>query len=251
MKKRLLILLSVLVMIALLPACGGKENATVDAPQASGSVNTADGEMPVVVNTGEYTLYQNIFYNDTKADYAGKDTVKEGTFATIYDAFNDVTRYYVWGYNDWTKCCDWQWELKPDDTSALPVNGSLVTVTGTYEENEDALDKFWIIHPEVTVKETFDGRDFDVDMQAMGSTLERVQSINIVRNAEAFEGKTVCAYGRIKDQNTLEDPYYDNSWTITLDGEYEVPAFGTLVLVTGTIRDGSIINCKIEENTQY
>ena len=177
--------------------------------------------------------------------------MKEGTFATLFDAYNNVTRNYVWGYNDQTKCCDWQWELKVDDESDLPKNGSLITVSGTYEENESALDKFWIIHPTITVKKAFAGREFDIDMQSMDNTLERVQTSNIVRKAEAFEGKTVCGYGRILNATTLQDPYYDNSWTIGITGDFDVPAFGTLVLVSGTVYNGGITNCKILSNTQY
>ncbi len=249
MKKRFFALLGVVLIAALLPACG----STADVPEASQqqAENEVSDVMPTVVNTAEYTLYRNIFFNDMQADYDGKEAVKEGTFATIHDAFNDVTRYYVWGYNDQTKCCDWQWELKMDDVSDLPTNGSLVRVTGTYETNEDGLDDFWIIHPQITVKTPFVGRDYDIDMQAMSDTLERVQTINISNRKDVFEGKTVCGYGRVQNENTLKDPYYDNSWTIGISGEYEVPAFGTMVLVSGTIRDGVIADCEIASNTQY
>ncbi len=249
MKKRFFALLGVVLIAALLPACG----STADVPEASQqqAENEVSDVMPTVVNTAEYTLYRNIFFNDMQADYDGKEAVKEGTFATIHDAFNDVTRYYVWGYNDQTKCCDWQWELKMDDVSDLPTNGSLVRVTGTYETNEDGLDDFWIIHPQITVKTPFVGRDYDIDMQAMSDTLERVQTINISNGKDVFEGKTVCGYGRVQNENTLKDPYYDNSWTVAISGEYEVPAFGTMVLVSGTIRDGVIADCEIASNTQY
>lgn len=249
MKKRFFALLGVVLIAALLAACG----STADVPEASQqqAENEVSDVMPTVVNTAEYTLYRNIFFNDMQADYDGKEAVKEGTFATIHDAFNDVTRYYVWGYNDQTKCCDWQWELKMDDVSDLPTNGSLVRVTGTYETNEDGLDDFWIIHPQITVKTPFVGRDYDIDMQAMSDTLERVQTINISNRKEVFEGKTVCGYGRVQNENTLKDPYYDNSWTVAISGEYEVPAFGTMVLVSGTIRDGVIADCEIASNTQY
>lgn len=251
MKKWLVVLCTVLMTAVLLQGCGGSTaDPGTPSQQEKTVASTGDG-MPTVVNTAEYTLYQNIFFNEMKADYNGTDAVKEGTFATIYDAFNDVTRYYVWGYNDQTKCCDWQWELKLDDTTDLPTNGSLVKVTGVYEENEDALDGFWIIHPQIIVQTAFAGRNFDIDMQAMDDTLERVQSINITSKKEAFEGKTVCGYGRIQNENTIKDPYYDNSWTIGISGDFELPAFGTLVLVSGTIRDGSIADCVIAPNTQY
>ena len=249
MKKLFPILLSVLLMTALLSGCGEQTGDTSAAPKAAG--NVVEGEMPALVNSSEYVLYQNIFRNDGKADFAGKETDKRGTFATLHDAFHEVTRYYVWGYNDQTKCCDWQWELKIDDDSDLPTNGSLISVHGVYEENEDALDKFWIIDPQITVEKAFDPRDFDIDMQSMDGTLERVQSINIATKTDAFEGQTVCAYGRILNEKTLQDPYYDGSWTIDISGDYEVPAFGTLVLVTGTVRNGGIADCVLSPNTQY
>lgn len=238
-----------LVICASFAGCGGKSESK-DKGKKNETAEVSD-KMPTVLNTAEYTLYQNIFFNETAADYDGTATSKEGTFATIYDAYNDVTRYYVWGYNDQTKCCDWQWELKIDDTSNLPTNGSEVFVKGTYEVNESALDRFWIIDPEITVKTEFKGRDFDVDMKSMDNTLERVQIANIVNKKEAFEGKTICGYGRMLNENTLEDAYYDDSWTIELSGDFEVPAFGTLVEIEGTVKDGKIVDCKISPNTQY
>ena len=251
MKRYLLPVLVVLMVAVLLTACGaGTETPSQTAAPQAEDVQT-DGEMPVVVNTGEYTLYRNIFYNDGKADFAGKEAVKEGTFTVLHDAFNDVTRYYVWGYNDQTKCCDWQWELKMDDTSDLPAIGSLVKVTGTYEENEAALDKFWIIHPQITVEKPFSARDFEIDMQAMSDTLERVQTRNIVGNPDVFEGKTVCGYGRIRNEKTLEDPYYNDSWTIEFSGDFTLPAFGTMVAISGTVQSGSIANCTLAPTTQY
>lgn len=249
MKKRILAACIVMILV-LLSGCGKTADSPSGASAPSAGSETG-GSMPTVVNTAEYTLYQNIFFNDAKADFAGKATAKTGTFTILQDAYNDCTRYYVWGYNDQTKCCDWQWELKIDDPSDLPSNGSLVKVTGFYEENVDALDDFWIVDPKITVQKSFAARDFDIDMQAMDDTLERVQTANIVRNKEVFEGKTVCCYGRIQDENTLKDPYYDGSWSIDISGDFELPAFGTLVLVSGTIRDGSITDCTISPNTQY
>lgn len=247
--KTAILLCSVWMLIAMLSGCGNTANNPTAQPSAADTA--ASAAMPTVVNTAEYVLYQNIFKNDAKSDYSGKNAEKKGTFATVYDAFNSVTRYYVWGYNDQTKCCDWQWELKLDDTADLPGNGSLIRVTGVYEENEDALDKFWIIHPQITVEKPFDDKNFDIDMQSMDDTLERVQTLNIIRKAEAFEGQTVCGYGRVLDKNTLQDPYYDNSWTISMAGDYELPAFGTLVLFSGTVQNGSVADCKLTANTQY
>ncbi len=243
MKKIASVIVSALLIIALFAGCSGNKD--------SKKTQTADKKMPTVLNTTEYQLYQNIFYNDQKNDYDGKETSKEGTFATVIDAYSNVERYYVWGYNDNTKCCDWQWELKIDDTSKLPTNGSLITVKGTYEVNDSALDGLWIVNPEISVKTEFKERDYDIDMLSMGNTLERVQAANIVNIKEKFEGKTICCYGRVLDEKTLQDAYYDGSWTIGFSGDFEPPAFGTTILVFGTVKDGALVDCSIAENTQY
>lgn len=246
MKKILSVLLCLALVLAVFAGCSASgENTNTDPTPA------ADTNMPTVLDTMEYTLYQNIFYNDQKQDYDGQQAQKEGTFATIYDEYNGVVRYYVWGYNDQTKCCDWQWEIKFNDGADIPTNGSLVTVSGTYEVNAAALDGLWIVNPEVTVKTAFKARDYDIDMLSMDNTLERVQAVNIVNKSDAFEGKTVCCYGRVLDDKTLQDAYYDNSWTIGISGDFELPAFGTLVLVYGTVSNGALVNCTIADNTQY
>ena len=247
MKKVLSVIISVLLIMALLSGCGGDKSDTSDKKEKT----AVSDKMPTVLNTAEYTLYQNIFFNEQQNDYNGKEAQKEGTFATVFDAYNGIERYYVWGYNDNTKCCDWQWELKIDDTSKLPSNGSLITVKGTYEVNDKALDNFWIINPEITVKTQFKARDYDIDMLSMDNTLERVQITNIVNKKEDFEGKSVCCYGRVLDAKTLQDAYYDGSWTIEFSGDFELPAFGSTILVYGTVKDGALTDCSIEENTQY
>ena len=245
MKKTLSVLLCVLLAAALFAGCSGKST------DGGEDVNTASETMPTVLNTTEYTLYQNIFYNDQKSDYDGKPAEKEGTFATVFDAFNNVERYYVWGYNDNTKCCDWQWEIKPDGLKSLPSNGSLVTVSGTYEVSDSALDGLWIADAQITVKTKFSPRKYDIDMLSMDNTLERVQAVNIANKKEAFEGKTVCCYARVLDEKTIQDAYYDGSWTLGFSGDFELPAFGTTILVFGTVQNGELVNCTIADNTQY
>ena len=238
-------LCAVLAALAL-AGCSKAEKKSSENPSSKTSK-----VMQTVLNTAEYTLYQNIFYNDTKGDYDGKPASKQGVFTSLYDAYNSRQRYYVWGYNDQTKCCDWQWELNITDNSNLPQNGSLIKVEGTYEVNDEGLDGFWIINPEITTLQEYEGNDAEIDMKTMSNTLERVQVANIVNFPEVFEGKSVCGYGRMLDASTLEDAYYDNSWTIPVSGDFEVPAFGTLVEIEGKIKNGGIADCKISENTIY
>ena len=239
MKRALLILLSVLIIIGLFAGCSKdkeKEPSLI---------------MPTKLDTVEYTLYQNIFFNDKISEYADKETTKTGTFTTLYDAYNNTVRYYVWGYNDNTKCCDWQWEIKFDDAKNLPNNGALVVVKGVFEENENALDGLWIVNPEVTVETNYKSGDYDVDMLTMSNTLERVEAANIQNMPDYFEGKTVGFYGRMKNDTEIEDAYYDNSWSIKVSGDFTVPAYGTTVIAKGTIKNGAIEGVTLSDNTQY
>lgn len=265
MKKLLCVVGSVLICLSAFAGCSKekttsneKTNAVTNSASATQANSSAQinetintDKMPTVLNTAEYTLYQNIFFNDQKKDYDGKSATKEGTFATIYDAYNDVTRYYVWGYNDNTKCCDWQWEIKFDNEENLPTNGSLVQVKGTYKTDDKALDGLWITSPKITVKQAFKTRGFDIDMLSMSNTLERVQTSNISYKTEKFNGKTVCGYGRMKSATAIEDAYYDNSWAIEVVTKDKIPAFGTVVEFSGKVDNGGIVDCKLAENTQY
>ena len=248
MKRIIALTAAALIILSVFAGCSKKEDNKTEKKDVKESVSTV---MPTKLDTMEYTLYQNIFFNDKASDYNGQAVEKEGTFATLYDAYNNKTRYYVWGYNDNTKCCDWQWELKIDDTSNLPVNGSLIKAKGTYETNDEALDGLWIINPEITVETKYKGNDCDIDMLAMSNTLERVQIINVTDFPDYFKDKTIGFYGRMKDDITIEDPYYDNSWTVPVEGDYEVPAYGTIVILNGQVKDGSIKDVKISANTQY
>lgn len=250
----------------LFTGCGAEKNGTNTSNQTkktSGNVAEFEGAvMKTELSQTEYTLYQNIFYNKQKSDYENKETTKVGTFATLYDAFNKVERYYVWGYMDNTKCCDWQWELKLDEKDEKPANGSYVQVKGKYQSSDDALDKFWIVDPKITVLEKYEDRGYDVDMCAMSDTLLYVEIQNIVNIPDYFEGKTVCGYGRIQSDSAIEDAYYDEKWSVEFETDDAIPAFGTVVVFTGTIEktgsddanvrsSGFLKNVKLYQNTQY
>ncbi len=240
MKKRLILLVLLCAAALACTACGGDNNAA----EAS-----TTSELPVVLNQGEYVLYQNIFYNDYGSRYDGTEVTKQGVFATIYDAYSSMTRYYVWGYLDNTKCCDWQWEIKVKNTNNLPANGSLVSVKGTFTSSDDALDGYWITDPQITVKTKYENpAPADLDMCTLSDTLERVQVINILNRAEAFEGKSFSAYGRILSMTMLQDPYYDGSWQIPFmpKAGAQTPAIGTTVELRGTVTGGKLADCMLK-----
>ena len=134
MMKRLCFTLSLLLLALTLSGCGGTDGAA-----GKGAANTADS-IPVILNQAEYLLYQNIFYNSYGPQYEGQSVTKRGVLARIRDAFNDCDRYYVWGYLDNTKCCDWQWEFVPTDKNSLPAPGSLVVVKGVFKADDNALE---------------------------------------------------------------------------------------------------------------
>lgn len=207
--------------------------------------------VPYVLDTTEYALYQNIFYNDMADDYTGKEVTKTGVFTVLEDRYNDRTRYYVWGYNDETKCCDWQWEIEPDDTSELPENGSQVEVKGTFTESSDALDGYWITDPTIEVKEEYSQPDCDINMTAMSATLESVQIANILNYSDDFEGKTVCAFGRVASDSSIQHPYYDDYWSLEFESEDSVPATGTVVVLTGTLENGVLTDAHISETDMF
>lgn len=207
--------------------------------------------LPQVMNSNEYLLYQNIFYNDMAKDYVGKEVTKTGIFTIVNDAYYDMTRYYIWGYYDNTKCCDWQWELKLDDTSKLPPCGSLVEVKGTLRKSDKALDGYWFDGVSINTKQEYIGNGCDVEMTTMSATLERVQLSRLQLHPEQFEGKTVSLYGRVYSAGSIQHPYYDSAWVQEFSTEGEVPAIGTEVIVCGTFSNGVVIDCTVETTTNY
>ena len=232
--KKVALLLTLLALIVLLfTACSGG---------GSGAEKTIS-EIPVILNQAEYVLYQNIFYNDYASQYVDKPVTKNGIFAVIQDGYNNRTRYYVWGYMDNTRCCDWQWEIVPTDTRNLPAPGSLVSVVGTFVQNDDALDDYWIKDAQISVNSAYSGKQADLNMLAMSDTLERVQILNIMYRSEQFEGKSFIAYGRIAAPNVMQDPYYDGSWQIEFSSSADSPAIGTDVVLTGKVSAGTLGDC--------
>ncbi len=232
--RRIKKIVSVLLTVSAILVCSG-------CGAGSSSGETGSGDRLEVISQEEYVLYQNVFYKDFGKELDGKRVIKEGVFAVLNDAFNNCSRYYVWGYYDQTKCCDWQWEFVPNEASDLPPAGSLVTVEGLFVSSTDALDGYWIAEANVKANTEYTGMTSDLDMYSMSCTLERVQMINVLRHPEIFQNREFTAYGRIASPDSLEDPYYDGSWEIKIVWDGDLPAVGTLVAVTGSIRDGSLI----------
>ena len=126
MKKRIIILLALCLLLC---ACQKQDGAPESADK-----------LPTVISQAEYVEYQNLFFNKQADAFVGQHVTKTGTLVLLEDNWANVTRYYVWGYYDQTKCCDWQWEFVPKDPADLPPAGSLVEMTGTLEHDEAALD---------------------------------------------------------------------------------------------------------------
>lgn len=269
MKKLIAFLLS-LTLILSLAACSGKtntgDNAGSDAPasDAPGGDSTGDNvattaptaqgaTLGLQLNTGmkekldqmEYAAYVDIFYNKNGAEYEDKTYTKDGVFATLEDAFNGVTRYYVWGYADNTKCCDYQWEFVMPEGTEIPESGSYVTMTGKLTKNDAALDGYWFTDVTLTVEQPFTHAGYDFDMTTISPTLTRVQVINMTQFKEQFSGKTLRVYGRALSMNTVQHPYYDEAWTLdfTYDGGAQF-VIGDDILVEGAF-NGEESGCYI------
>ena len=239
---RVLALLLILSALLNLGGCKKKTDSKANSSE----------KLPTVLNQTEYVIYQNLFYNKKTDDYVGKTVTKTGTFIRLYDRWNDMTRYYVWGYMDATKCCDWQWEFVPKDPGSLPPDGSLVEMKGKLVYNENALDKYWFTDASVKLKTEFTGqKDFDVDLSTMDSTLERVQLMNLMKDPDLFNGKSVLLYGRVKSLDSIQHPYYDNAWTLKFSADTQIPAIGTMVLINGTWEDDHLVQATLTPTKDY
>ena len=264
--KKLFSLLLVLTLLFAVSACGTEKPETPSVPGASDNASDAitqagnSGEpvtdakgnvlpsniptsavtaMPENFQPDQYVEYCDVFFNKQASSYAGKTVTKEGNFGILQDEyFGGGTRYYVWGYNDQTRCCDFQWEFVPTDVSSLPAPGSYIVVTGTTEENEAALDKFWIKDATVETKSDYPASEaYDYDLTTLSPTLARVQIINMIneKSRAAFEGKSVLVFGRALDATTIQHPYYNESWNLPFDADKE-SAIGTYLILGGTLQ---------------
>ena len=242
MKKVIVLLLTALILLTAV-SCKKNNNTGSTGDSAQSGSNSGYGVAKEYLNNMEYSAYQDIFYNQTGSKYEGKTFEKEGIFTTIHDSFNNVERYYVWGFNDNTHCCDYQWELNITDTSSLPKNGSFVKFSGSFKADSKALDGYWFTEPKITVEQEFTGQKGDIDMTTMSATLARVQLINMLNYPDEYAGKTVTLIGRVMSPTTLQHPYYDEAWTLNVKTDKALPAIGKWVVATGTFSGTSPENC--------
>lgn len=241
MKKFIALLLSFAFVLSL-SACSGGNKQLTDAQGNAIPSNVPSASVSPIkekFDQMEYAIYCNIFYEDQGSDYEGKTITKDGTFAIIQDEWSGKDRYYVWGYSDNTRCCDFQWEFVPEDVNALPPAGSYISVTGNFTYTEDqktgALDHYWLTDTALTVLEEYEGSSFDYDLTLMSATLARVQLFSVQNYSEAFADKTLRIYGRVLNENTLQHPYYDETWHLSFNYDGQTPATGTYVVLEGNI----------------
>ena len=81
--------------------------------------------------------------------------------------------------------------------------------------------------------------------------LERVEALNLLNKGEGLEGKSIICYGRVLTPNSIQSPYYNNDYEIPVETKDEMPAIGMMVLVSGTVKGGKIVNAKVELTEDY
>lgn len=250
--KKIISLALILTLIFAVSACGSPAETSDPSESSSDSVSSSNPTADALLSDGEldtgmkekfdqmeYVAYTDIFYNDNGADYEGKTYKKDGTFAILQDAYSDITRYYVWGYADNTKCCDYQWEFIFPEGTDIPEPGSYIEVEGTMTKDENALDGYHLTDVTLTVKEEFKNAGFDMDLTTMSPTLVRVQIINMLQHSDKFEKKSVRIFGRALNENTIQHPYYNESWSMHFTAADTTPATGKYILLEGTYNAAS------------
>lgn len=264
MKKILVAFLLVFTVMLSLASCGEKPNdpsnngapdtsVSQDVSENGSGSSTAETTIPAnapdesvvgireTFNTLEYAAYMNIFYEKKGDEYENKVYTKTGTFSVLRDEYGNTDRYYVWGYADKTRCCDWQWEFVPSDTSSLPKAGSYIKMKGKLIKDEKALDGYRYVDVTVTTLEDFTPAD-GTDLTVMSPTLARVQIANMQYKPEKFNGKNIRIFGRALNGSCLQHPYYDGSWNMdmVLPAGESAPSTGQYLTVSGTFtsKDG-------------
>lgn len=136
--KKLILIISALVLVAALTACGGKTVATGTTETAAKAAQSIDVDLTQMSSTMIYSEVQNMMLKP--ADYVGKTVRMQGAFSVSEIGEN---RYFACIIKDATACCaqgiEFQWAGDHSYPADYPKNGSDITVTGeftTYNEGQ-------------------------------------------------------------------------------------------------------------------
>ena len=136
--KKLILIISALVLVAVLTACGGKTVATGTTETAAKAAQSIDVDLTQMSSTMIYSEVQNMMLKP--ADYVGKTVRMQGAFSVSEIGEN---RYFACIIKDATACCaqgiEFQWAGDHSYPADYPKDGSDITVTGeftTYNEGQ-------------------------------------------------------------------------------------------------------------------
>lgn len=136
--KKLILIISALVLVAVLTACGGKTVATGTTETAAKAAQNIDVDLTQMSSTMVYSEVQNMMLKP--ADYVGKTVKMQGAFSVSEIGEN---RYFACIIKDATACCaqgiEFDWAGDHSYPADYPKDGSDITVTGeftTYNEGQ-------------------------------------------------------------------------------------------------------------------
>lgn len=136
--KKLILILSALILVAALTACGGKTVATGTTETAAKAAQNIDVDLTQMSSTMIYSEVQNMMLKP--ADYVGKTVKMQGAFSVSEIGEN---RYFACIIKDATACCaqgiEFDWAGDHSYPADYPKDGSDITVTGeftTYNEDQ-------------------------------------------------------------------------------------------------------------------
>lgn len=136
--KKLILIISALVLVAALTACSGKTVATGTTETAAKTAQSIDVDLTQMSSTMIYSEVQNMMLKP--ADYIGKTVKMQGAFSVSEIGEN---RYFACIIKDATACCaqgiEFQWAGDHSYPADYPKDGSDITVTGeftTYNEGQ-------------------------------------------------------------------------------------------------------------------
>ena len=136
--KKLILILSALVLVAALTACSSKTAATGTTETAAKAAQNIDVDLTQMSSTMIYSEVQNMMLKPV--DYVGKTVKMQGAFSVSEIGEN---RYFACIIKDATACCaqgiEFDWAGDHSYPADYPKDGSDITVTGeftTYNEGQ-------------------------------------------------------------------------------------------------------------------